>query len=78
MDSNFHVCRYNVLFQSAIDVGSISNLGARLFEGTFSLKKGAFFEKGTSLFLATSWGHVPQVPLVPTSMIFSVYIVMGL
>ena len=58
-------------FSLARDVGSISNLGARNFEGTLFLKaKGAFPEnkKGTSLFIAKSWGDVPPVPPVPTSM----------
>ena len=39
--------------------------GTRHFEGTFFLKKkGACSkcEKGTSLFKAKSWGHVPPVP----------------
>ena len=47
-----------------------SNLGARHDEGTFSLRKRAFSKnkKGTSLFIAKSWGHVPPVPTVPTSM----------
>ena len=44
------------------DVGSISNLGARHFEGTSFLKKKEAFsknKKGTSFFFAKSWGHVP-------------------
>ena len=47
------------------DVGSISNLGGMALRGHIFLKeKGAFFkiEKGTSLFIAKSWGHVPPVP----------------
>ena len=49
------------------DVGSMSNLGTRRFEGTFFLKKqGAFpkTKKGTSLFIAKSWGYMPPVPPV--------------
>ena len=40
-------------------------VAARHFEGTFSLRKRGHFlktKKGTSLFLAKSWGHVPIVP----------------
>ena len=52
-----------------MDVGSISDLGAR--QGTFFLKeKGTLSEnkKGTSFFMANSWGHVPpQCPLAPAS-----------
>ena len=49
-------------------------LGGTTLRGHFFLKKkGAFFknEKGTSLFIANSWGggHVPPVPPVPTSML---------
>ena len=50
------------------DVGSISNLGGMTLRGHFFLKKkGAFSEnkKGTSLFIAKSWGHMPPVPPVP-------------
>ena len=54
------------------DVGSISNLGARYFEGTFFLKKkGARSKhaKGTSLFIEKSWGGTcHQCAPVPTSL----------
>ena len=53
---------------SARDVGSISNLGARRFKGSFSLRKLGHFlriKKDTSLFTAKSWGHVPPVTPVP-------------
>ena len=57
------------------EVGSISNLGARHFAGTFFLKKkGACskHEKGTSLFIEKSWGaRAPSAPPVPTSLTLS-------
>ena len=55
---------------SGRDVGSISNLGARHFEGTFSLrKKGHFLEIKRALLclLQNLGGHVPPVPPVPMS-----------
>ena len=57
------------------DVGSISNLGGTTLQGHFFLKKkGAFStnKKGTSLFVAKSWGaHAPSAPPpVPTSMVY--------
>ena len=54
------------------DVGSISNLeGHDTSEGTFLEKKGALSKnkKGISLFIAKSWGHLPPVPPVLTSML---------
>ena len=62
---NFYV---NVLKQlhriSDSDVGSLSNLGARHLEGTFSLKKGHFLKiKGALLcFLQNLGGTCPQCP----------------
>ena len=53
------------------DVGSISNLGGRHFEGTFSVRKmGHFLKiKRALLCLLQSLGeHVPPVPPIPTSM----------
>ena len=53
------------------DVGSISNLGGTILRGHFFLKKkGAFStnKRDPSLFVAKSWGHVPPVSPVPTSM----------
>ena len=53
------------------DVGRISNLEARHFEGTFFLKKNGAFskdKKGTSLLIAKPWRHMPPMPPVPTSM----------
>ena len=48
--------------QASRDVGSISNLGGTTLLGhLFLKKKGALSKskKGTSLFTAKSWGHVP-------------------
>ena len=46
--------------------------GARLFKASFFLEKGALSKnkKGTSLFIAKSWGHVPPVPPVPPDSYF--------
>ena len=48
----------------------MSNLGGTTPRGQFFLKKGAFSknEGGISLFTAKSWGCMPPVPLVLTSM----------
>ena len=53
------------------DVGSVSNLEGHDTSRALLLKKKGVFsknKKGTSLFIAKSWGHVPLVPPVPTSM----------
>ena len=56
------------------DVGSISNWGrhdtsSTVTEQFFPKKKGiSKNKKGTSFFIAKSWGQVPLVSLVPASM----------
>ena len=61
----FRECRES---KAGRDVGTISNMGARHFEDTFSLRGIFRNKKDTSLFIAKSWGHVPPVPPVPTYM----------
>ena len=58
----------------ARDVGSISNLGGRHFEATFSLRKRGHslkIEPALLCLLQNLRGHVPPVPPVPTSMMLA-------
>ena len=49
-------------------VGSISKLGARRFEGTFSLREKGISKKGHFFAYCKSWGHVPPMP--PASYVY--------
>ena len=56
-----------VLLSPDRDIGSISNLWEHeTLRALFLKKQGAFSKnkKGTSLFTAKSWGHMPPVPPV--------------